>query len=114
MTAATSIDRRVADLEADAFRGRGRRRDVGQRLDHLTDAIGDLSQDGRALAFDVREIRTELHEVHVKVDDLSAKFDAVDAKFDAVDAKVDALSAEVRAGFATLAAALENRLAPGE
>jgi hypothetical protein len=45
------------------------------------------------VALDVREVRAELHEVHTKI---------------------DALGAEVRAGFATLTAALENRLPPRE
>ena len=83
-----ALDRRVGDLEAAAFRARGEQADIQQRLDHLTSAIGDLSQEGRAVALDVREIRAELGEL---------------------TAKVDALTEQVTAGFAAVMATLEGK-----
>lgn len=50
----TPLEQRVARLEADLYRP-----DSGLHasVQHLTGAIGELSQQQRALAFDVREIR---------------------------------------------------------
>lgn len=65
MTAPTT--RRVEALEAEAFRTQQLHNRVVDRLDHLTSAVGDLSQDGRGMALDIREIRTELGELRAEV-----------------------------------------------
>jgi chromosome segregation ATPase len=61
-------EQRISDLESATFR-------IGHRLDrlaatteHLTDAVGDLSQGQRALALDVTEIRQELSQVRTVVE----------------------------------------------
>ena len=53
-------EQRITDLESETFR-------IGHRFDrltggieHLTNGVGDLSQEQRALAFDVREIKGTL------------------------------------------------------
>ncbi len=89
---ATSIDRRVENLEAEAFRTTAQQRDTHDRLEHLTSAIGDLSQNSRALTLDVREIRTELQKIHTELRE--------------VHTTVDSLNTEVRDGFAQIQASI--------
>ncbi|HET8660169.1 MAG TPA: hypothetical protein VFM55_14365 [Micromonosporaceae bacterium] len=59
----TTATVRLEALEAEAFRAQHHQAQVAARLDHITNALGDLSQDGRAVALDIREIRTELTEI---------------------------------------------------
>jgi hypothetical protein len=40
------------------FRARHQQEQVAARLDHITNALGDLSQDARGIAFDIGEIKT--------------------------------------------------------
>jgi len=55
---------RLEALEAEAFRTQRHQEQVAARLDHITNALGDLSQDGRAVALDIREIKTNLTEIN--------------------------------------------------
>jgi hypothetical protein len=45
---------------------------VDHRLDHLTNAVGDLSQGQRALAFDMREVKRDLHGVSLDLEETRA------------------------------------------
>jgi hypothetical protein len=83
MTAPTA---RLEALEAEAFRSQRHQALVTARLDHITNAIGDLSQDGRALALDVREIKTEVAALRTEV---QAGFEAVQASLAAIVARLD-------------------------
>lgn len=57
---------RLARLEATVY-GAGEHQQVNQRLDHLTGAVGELSQNGRALALDVKELRIDVAELRSEV-----------------------------------------------
>ena len=59
----TTPTARLEALEAEAFRAQRHQEQVAARLDHITNALGDLSQDGRAVALDIREIKTNLTEI---------------------------------------------------
>ena len=65
-------ERRITDLEAATYRLSRRVDDTESRhaeaIEHLTSAVGDLSQGQRALAFDLGEARRELSEVRATVD----------------------------------------------
>lgn len=57
-----TLQERVVDLEAEAFRARQAEASAGARLTHLTDAVGDLSQDARSLRHEVSELRAEVRQ----------------------------------------------------
>jgi hypothetical protein len=78
---------RLEALEAEAFRAQRHQAQVAARLDHITNALGDLSQDGRAVALDVREIKTELTEIRIEL---------------------GGVKSEMRQGFASIMARLDT------
>lgn len=79
MTAPTA---RLEALEAEAFRTQSTFARVVDRLDHLTSAVGDLSQNARGVALDIREIRAELGELRGEV---QQGFAAVIARLDTLN-----------------------------
>jgi hypothetical protein len=69
-------ERRITDLEAASYRLSRRMDDTESRhaeaIEHLTSAVGDLSQGQRALTFDLGEVRRELDEVRREVGEVRA------------------------------------------
>lgn len=65
-------ERRITDLEAASYRLARRMDDTDSRhaetSEHLTNAVGDLSQGQPSLAFDLGEARRELGEVRATVE----------------------------------------------
>jgi len=65
-------ERRITDLEAGNYRLSRGMDDIESRhaeaIQHLTNAVGDLSQGQRSLAFDMGEVRRELGDVRATVD----------------------------------------------
>jgi chromosome segregation ATPase len=118
----TTPTARLEVLEAEAFRAQHYQAQVAARLDHITNALGDLSQDGRAITLDVREIkaglmgtRTELAGVkteltQVKTDLAGVKTDVAQVKTDVAEVKTDVaeVKSEVRQGFASIMARLDT------
>lgn len=87
---------RVEALEAEAFRVQRQQQQVadrlehvGERLDHLTGAVGELSQQGRATALDIRELNGKVDRLHA---DVAAGFTAMREGFAALTARLDALA----------------------
>jgi chromosome segregation ATPase len=98
MTATPTV--RLEALEAEAFRAQHHQAQVAARLDHITNALGDLSQDGRGVALDVREIKTELTGVSTKLADIET--DLVGVRTEVAEVK-----SEMRRGFAAILARLD-------
>lgn len=96
----TTPTTRLDALEAEAFRAQHHQVQVAARLDHITAALGDLSQNGRAVAFDVREIKTDLTEIRTghgarlagieaKLANQGVRLDGMDSRLDDVDSRLD-------------------------
>jgi predicted nucleic acid-binding Zn-ribbon protein len=84
MTAPTAA--RLTALEAEAFRAQRHQEHVSERLDYITNALGELSQTDRSVALDIREIRAELRDLHGEV---QAGFAAVLERLDTLGQQSD-------------------------
>lgn len=94
MTTMTTT-KRLEALEAEAFRAQRYQEQVTARLDHLTNAIGDLSQDGRSVAFDIREIKTSLTEIRTdhgaRLERIESTLAGHDTRFDGIDTRFEGI-----------------------
>jgi chromosome segregation ATPase len=75
----TTQEQRITDLEADVHRTGHRLDRFKGAIEHLTNAVGDLSQSQRALALDVREIRQDVTELRSDVTELRSDVAKVNA-----------------------------------
>lgn len=109
MTGSYSLEERVRDLESDVLQQAHRQAEAQSRLQFLTGALGELSQDARATRLDVKEIRIELagqgerlgrveqrlERVEQRLERVEERLDGFDGRFGRIEAQLSAIGSAV-------------------
>jgi chromosome segregation ATPase len=117
-----TLEARVSSLEALACQTITCQQANAVRLDHLSSAIAELSQQGRSVVLDIKEIRVDLGSVNSRLAGVEARTGAVETRLERVEnrlgtletrmerteGKADRLDQQVRLGFAAVLARLDD------